>query len=58
MERIAKMMTHIELSDNPSFMDRYMGALFLPHTEDGLFPNVISYLEANCQKICHERKAS
>jgi uncharacterized 2Fe-2S/4Fe-4S cluster protein (DUF4445 family) len=58
IERIAKMMTHIELSDNQSFMDRYMGALFLPHTEDGLFPNVISYLEANCQKICHERKTS
>jgi len=58
IERIAKMMTHIELSDNQSFMDKYMGALFLPHTEDGLFPNVISYLEANCQKICHERKTS
>jgi len=37
-ERIRSMMTNVELSDNQSFMDKYMGALFLPHTEDRLFP--------------------
>ena len=57
VERIAKMMTNIELSDNQSFMDKYMGALFLPHTEAGLFPDVSEYLEANCQMIRNERKA-
>jgi uncharacterized 2Fe-2S/4Fe-4S cluster protein (DUF4445 family) len=58
IERIAKMMTHIELSDNQSFMDKYVGALFLPHTEAGFFPEVIKHLEANCQVICNERKTS
>jgi uncharacterized 2Fe-2S/4Fe-4S cluster protein (DUF4445 family) len=58
IERIAKMMTHIELSDNQSFMDKYVGALFLPHTEARLFPNVIKHLEANCQVISNERKTS
>jgi len=57
VERIAKMMTNIELSDNQSFMDKYMGALFLPHTDAGLFPNVGSYLEANCEMIQNKRKA-
>ncbi|MBW1678198.1 MAG: DUF4445 domain-containing protein [Deltaproteobacteria bacterium] len=57
VERIAKMMTNIELSDNPSFMDKYMGALFLPHTDARLFPAVSKYLEANCKIIRSERKA-
>ena len=58
VERIAKMMTNVELSDNPSFMDKYMGALFLPHTDARLFPDVNKYLEANSQMIQSERKAS
>lgn len=57
-ERIARMMTNIELSDNASFMDKYMGALFLPHTEARLFPNVNEYLEASLQMVSSERKAS
>jgi uncharacterized 2Fe-2S/4Fe-4S cluster protein (DUF4445 family) len=56
VERIAKMMTNIELSDNQSFMDKYMGALFLPHTETRLFPAVSEYLEANRKMIRSERK--
>jgi len=58
VERIAKMMTNVELSDNQSFMDKYMGALFLPHTESRLFPDVCNYLEANSQIIGRERKVS
>ncbi|HID29710.1 MAG TPA: DUF4445 domain-containing protein, partial [Desulfobacterales bacterium] len=58
VERIAKMMTNIELSDNQSFMDKYMGALFLPHTDAHLFPAVSKYLEANCRMIQRERGAS
>jgi hypothetical protein len=58
IERIAKMMTHIELSDNPSFMDKYMGALFLPHTEDSFFGDVINFLETNCQMIRNQRKTA
>jgi uncharacterized 2Fe-2S/4Fe-4S cluster protein (DUF4445 family) len=55
VKRIAQMMTNIELSDNQSFMDKYVGALFLPHTESRLFPKVSQYLEANSQVIGKER---
>ncbi|MEZ0344625.1 MAG: ASKHA domain-containing protein [Caldimicrobium sp.] len=40
LERIAQMMTHVELSNHPQYMDYYMAALFLPHTDEGLFPSV------------------
>jgi uncharacterized 2Fe-2S/4Fe-4S cluster protein (DUF4445 family) len=58
VERIAKMMANIELSDNQSFMDKYMGALFLPHTDAHLFPAVSEYLEANRKMIRSEREGS
>ncbi|OEU79906.1 MAG: hypothetical protein BA872_08415 [Desulfobacterales bacterium C00003060] len=58
VERIGKMMANIELSDNPSFMDKYMGALFLPHTDTYLFPAVTKHLDASCQMIRNERKSS
>ncbi len=53
--RIGKMMTNVELSDNQSFMDRYMGALFLPHTEGRLFPEVSRNLEKRREIILAER---
>jgi len=56
VERIAKMMTNVELSDNQSFMDKYMGALFLPHTDAKLFPRVSEYLESNLAMVRSERK--
>jgi uncharacterized 2Fe-2S/4Fe-4S cluster protein (DUF4445 family) len=56
--RIAKMMTNIELSDNQSFMDKYMAALFLPHTEARLFPSVSQYLEDNWEMIRAQRQAA
>jgi uncharacterized 2Fe-2S/4Fe-4S cluster protein (DUF4445 family) len=39
-EEIAKRMTYIELSVSRSFMDEYMSALFLPHTNMDAFPTV------------------
>jgi uncharacterized 2Fe-2S/4Fe-4S cluster protein (DUF4445 family) len=39
-EEIAKKMTNIELSVSRRFMDEYMSALFLPHTDLTLFPTV------------------
>ena len=36
---MAKRMTYMELSTDPSYMDQYTGALFLPHTNAELFPN-------------------
>jgi uncharacterized 2Fe-2S/4Fe-4S cluster protein (DUF4445 family) len=40
-ERVAKMMTNFELSENRAFMDHYMAALFLPHTHTRMFPGVM-----------------
>jgi uncharacterized 2Fe-2S/4Fe-4S cluster protein (DUF4445 family) len=44
-EEIAKKMTYIELSVSRSFMDEYMSALFLPHTNLNAFPTVTKELE-------------
>ncbi len=38
--KIASMMTNIELSTYLPFMDEYVAALFLPHTDKKLFPSV------------------
>jgi hypothetical protein len=43
-------MTNFELSDTPSYMDNYIAALFLPHTDINQFPNLKARLEAR-QKI-------
>ncbi len=40
MEKVADMMTHFELSAHPGYMDYYVSALFLPHTNIDLFPTV------------------
>lgn len=39
-EEIARKMTYMELSVLRGFMDEYMSALFLPHTDMDLFPTV------------------
>ncbi|MEW6408805.1 MAG: ASKHA domain-containing protein [Nitrospirota bacterium] len=41
-EEAAKKMTYIELSVSRSFMDEYMSALFLPHTNIDAFPSLKS----------------
>jgi uncharacterized 2Fe-2S/4Fe-4S cluster protein (DUF4445 family) len=38
---IARKMTYFELSVNPDFMDEFIAALFLPHTNQKLFPSLI-----------------
>ena len=49
-EEIAKKMTYVELSVSRSFMDEYMSALFLPHTDLNAFPTVKRELEARKKK--------
>ncbi|MBK5093073.1 MAG: DUF4445 domain-containing protein [Actinobacteria bacterium] len=44
-DKIADMMTYLELSTNPRFMDQYISALFLPHTNVEDFPTVTRRLE-------------
>ncbi|TKJ42100.1 ferredoxin [candidate division LCP-89 bacterium B3_LCP] len=41
LHQIAKMITYFELSTWPGYMDEYMAALFLPHTDAALFPSVL-----------------
>jgi len=38
--RVAQMMTNFELSENVDFMNNYVAALFLPHTDAKEFPTV------------------
>jgi uncharacterized 2Fe-2S/4Fe-4S cluster protein (DUF4445 family) len=38
--QLAKRMTYIDLSVKPGYMNQYMGALFLPHTNMEMFPTV------------------
>ncbi|MBU0676319.1 MAG: DUF4445 domain-containing protein [Proteobacteria bacterium] len=42
---VGRLMTNMELSENPRFMEHYMAALFLPHTDMSLFPTVKATLE-------------
>ena len=37
-KRVARMVTNIELSENSDFMNHYIAAMFLPHTDASLFP--------------------
>ena len=39
-------MTNFELSETPSYYDKYIAALFLPHTDMDLFPTVKARMEA------------
>ncbi len=38
--RVADMMTNFELSETPGYMNQYIAALFLPHTQMDYFPTV------------------
>jgi uncharacterized 2Fe-2S/4Fe-4S cluster protein (DUF4445 family) len=39
-KQLAQKITNIELADNEVFMDNYMSAMFLPHTDGSNFPSV------------------
>ena len=45
LEATRQLITNMELSENPQFMQHYMAALFLPHTDMQLFPTVRQKLE-------------
>ncbi|WP_300666700.1 ASKHA domain-containing protein [Desulfoluna sp.] len=44
--QVVRMMTNFELSETPSYMDHYIAALFLPHTDLNLFPRLKA-------RLCH-----
>jgi uncharacterized 2Fe-2S/4Fe-4S cluster protein (DUF4445 family) len=49
-EHIARATTYFELSTSPAFMNEYVSALFLPHTNISLFPNVEAALRETMVK--------
>ena len=50
-EEIAKKMTYLELSVSRNFMDEYLSALFLPHTNLETFPTVKRELEERKRSV-------
>ena len=40
-EEVASNMTYLELSTHPGYMDSFVAACFIPHTDSRLFPNSI-----------------
>ncbi len=43
--KVADMMTNIELANNMKFMDEYVAAQFLPHTDTNAFPKTMDMLK-------------
>jgi uncharacterized 2Fe-2S/4Fe-4S cluster protein (DUF4445 family) len=46
VDELAAKMTYLELSADNRFMDAFTSALFIPHTDEGLFPSVRRALAA------------
>ena len=44
---VTRMMTNFELSETASYMDHYVAALFLPHTDLNQFPKLKYRLAAD-----------
>ena len=51
------MMTNFELSETLSYMDNYVAALFLPHTDVDRFPKVKAQMDARKQALADLRQA-
>ena len=47
---VSSLMTNLELSESPQFMNHYMASLFLPHTDMSLFPTVQEKLPESSAK--------
>lgn len=47
---VVEMMTNFELAETPSYMDHYVGALFLPHTDLTNFPRLQARMKARQAK--------
>jgi uncharacterized 2Fe-2S/4Fe-4S cluster protein (DUF4445 family) len=40
VKQVSQMMTYLELSADNTFFDEFNAAMFLPHTDESLFPSV------------------
>jgi len=50
-EQIARTMTNVELSNNHAFMDEFVSALFIPHTDERAFPNVMEMIRGRKEQL-------
>ncbi len=56
VKRIFTKITNIELSENINFMNNYIAALFLPHTNNKLFPRVFERISCREKGLTEARK--
>ncbi len=56
-ERIALMMTNLELSNHPTFMNEFIAAMFLPHTDTSAFPQTMGRLHQMRQGYRSENRS-
>jgi hypothetical protein len=49
------MMTNLELSNHPTFMNEFVAAMFLPHTDVSAFPKVMDGLYRMRKGVRSER---
>jgi len=49
------MMTNLELSNHPTFMNEFIAAMFLPHTDSPAFPQVMERVYRVRKEIRSER---
>ncbi|MDF1592983.1 MAG: ASKHA domain-containing protein [Desulfobacterales bacterium] len=55
---VTRKMTNFELSETTSYMDNYVAALFLPHTDTGKFPKLKARQEARKAKLNQEKSGT
>ena len=48
---VTKKMTNFELSETPSYMENYVAAMFIPHTEVDKFPRLRERMENRKQIV-------
>ncbi|MBI3040425.1 MAG: DUF4445 domain-containing protein, partial [Chloroflexi bacterium] len=53
--RVAQVMTNFELSEDTTFMNNYIAALFLPHTDSSEFPLIAEKLARRAQNRSKKR---
>jgi uncharacterized 2Fe-2S/4Fe-4S cluster protein (DUF4445 family) len=54
VDRTASRMTYIDLSSDPHYMDQYVKAMFLPHTDGSEFPSVTRATSAPSSRAIRE----
>jgi uncharacterized 2Fe-2S/4Fe-4S cluster protein (DUF4445 family) len=55
-ENVSRLMTNIELSNSQKFMEEFVAASFLPHTDDKAFPNALRSLEVTSRPTVKRKR--